>query len=340
MAQIGNVLRRKVAFNVVKRSSVASYSSSNDLWTASGITMTSKVSLEEKSSEVFMNHAKLHSEQISFATPFADAVAPLPVEMEEAEATARQVNINISYATPFSDAVGPRYSEDIKPIPSSAKLSGENLTNLSFASPESDFCAPLPVSAEEEGQYAARLAEIWANFSFASPESDFTAPSTIEIEESIATARDIANHYSFSSPESDFTQPLLVKTHAELPKTRAAAEESSEQARVITSSIPPFQIEAVNDAWVKLCGFSPDETRSQTLELLQGPMTPLHITQRIADATKAGLAQEATLTNYRKDGTSFKNRLRIQPLDDGSMLGVLEETSHEAQDGHKVMGYM
>ena len=152
-------------------------------------------------------------------------------------------------------------------------------------------------------------------------------------------AQEVAQTFSFSSPESDFCKPTLKRLHDDVPVTAEAAVTPSPQARVITSPIAPFRILAVNDAWMGLCGFSELESKSHTLGLLQGPKTDAAILQKLAVGAQAGMAQEAVLTNYRKDGSAFKNRLRIQPLTDGTMLGVLEEVSMDVQEGHRSMGY-
>jgi len=259
---------------------------------------------------------------------------PSTSEQRESAELADLIAREISFATPFADVMGPRFAADIEEITTSTSRQS---TTLSFSSPESDFVAPSELEIQNS---TLRAIEVGSNFSFAGAESDFCAPTLHEMNECAERANEVNARFSFASPESDFTAPLLRIMHEDLPITRDAALEASSQARVITSAIPPFQILSVNDAWIGLCGFDISESRAKTLNLLQGPETDNDIIRRISETANAGLAQEAVLTNYRKNGEKFKNRLKIQPLDDGTMLGVLEEVNINESEKHVSLGYM
>ena len=50
----------------------------------------------------------------------------------------------------------------------------------------------------------------------------------------------------------------VAEPYAAVPNTLEDALQESKDARVVTSATRPFVIEHVNDAWVRLCGFSAD----------------------------------------------------------------------------------
>lgn len=87
-----------------------------------------------------------------------------------------------------------------------------------------------------------------------------------------------------------------------------------------------------NTAWEALCGYSASEVVGKTNQLLQGPDTCCETTERLMSALQGGLVEtQATLFNYRKDGTGFWNYLTVQRIDfpgcDGLWLhaGFLQE---------------
>lgn len=88
----------------------------------------------------------------------------------------------------------------------------------------------------------------------------------------------------------------------------------------------------MNRAWEDLCGYSYVESKGNTLgQLLHGPDTDVTgatnlIYQLIQNQQEVG----TTLVNYRKDGSSFRNRIRCGPLVDAShrithYVGVLQQ---------------
>lgn len=123
-----------------------------------------------------------------------------------------------------------------------------------------------------------------------------------------------------------------------VPKTLNDALAESDEARVITAVQRPFVIEHVNGAWIKLCGYEPDECKGKTLEILQGPETSKDTINAIGANAALGHAHSAFLTNYSKCGSKFSNFLRIFPLVDDKngnadithMLGVLQDVAAAA----------
>lgn len=89
---------------------------------------------------------------------------------------------------------------------------------------------------------------------------------------------------------------------------------------VVTKATPPFAIVHVNDAWCELCDMKREEVvGKQSLNCIQGPLTDGTIVRTAMDRL---LTQnepvEMILTNYKKGGHPFINRVEIEPLADSS----------------------
>ena len=68
-----------------------------------------------------------------------------------------------------------------------------------------------------------------------------------------------------------------------------------------------------NAAWLKTCGYKREEVINMTNCILQGPLTESDKVREINDATKSGKGIYIDITNYKKDGMPFRNRLTISP---------------------------
>jgi len=98
----------------------------------------------------------------------------------------------------------------------------------------------------------------------------------------------------------------------------------------------------VNEAFEMTTGYSFEEAVGRNCRFLQGPDTdPAHVAS-IRDAVEAGREHAVDILNYRKDGTSFLNRLLMTPIYDDedethivSFLGIqtakLDPTSDAAR---------
>ena len=75
----------------------------------------------------------------------------------------------------------------------------------------------------------------------------------------------------------------VAEPYTAVPNTLEDALQESKDARVVTSTTRPFVIEHVNDAWVRLCGFSADEAVGKTLACLQGPLSERDEITKIVD---------------------------------------------------------
>jgi PAS domain S-box-containing protein len=63
-------------------------------------------------------------------------------------------------------------------------------------------------------------------------------------------------------------------------------------------------------------GYPPREVLGRNCRFLQGPDTDPRAVQAIRDALSTGTAITIDILNYRKDRSSFWNRLRIRPVRD------------------------
>lgn len=97
----------------------------------------------------------------------------------------------------------------------------------------------------------------------------------------------------------------------------AAAVRTTRMPMLITDPHQPDNpIVFVNDAFSKLTGYERDEILGHNCRFLQGPGTNKDDVARIRNAIARKEAIEVDLLNYRKDGSSFWNRLLISPVFD------------------------
>ena len=82
-------------------------------------------------------------------------------------------------------------------------------------------------------------------------------------------------------------------------------------------SLPDNPMIFVSDEFENQTGYSPDEAVGRNCRFLQGPETDPHAVEAIRNALNAQTRFTIDILNYRKDGSSFVNRLRIRPIYDG-----------------------
>jgi PAS domain S-box-containing protein len=97
----------------------------------------------------------------------------------------------------------------------------------------------------------------------------------------------------------------------------AAAVRATRMPMVVTDpGQPDNPIVFVNDAFSKLTGFAREEIIGRNCRFLQGPETDQGEVTRLRDAIAARTSVELELLNYKKDGTTFWNRVLISPVFD------------------------
>lgn len=95
----------------------------------------------------------------------------------------------------------------------------------------------------------------------------------------------------------------------------AAAMRATRMPMLITDpSHPDNPIVFVNDAFLKLTGYSRKETLGRNCRFLQGPGTNLDDVNKVRTAITDQQSIEIDLLNYRKDGTPLWNRLLVSPV--------------------------
>ena len=98
----------------------------------------------------------------------------------------------------------------------------------------------------------------------------------------------------------------------------AAAVRATRMPMLITDPRQPDNpIVFVNDAFGRLTGYSRGETLGRNCRFLQGSGTSAADVSKIRDAIERRVPIEIELLNYRKNGSTFWNKLLISPVFDG-----------------------
>lgn len=107
--------------------------------------------------------------------------------------------------------------------------------------------------------------------------------------------------------------PVLAVPECDAPF--AAAVSATRMPMIVTDPHQPDNpIIFVNDAFVQLSGYGRDELLGQNCRFLQGPGTNPDDITKVRNAIARRESIEIDLLNYRKDGTSFWNRLLVSPV--------------------------
>lgn len=77
---------------------------------------------------------------------------------------------------------------------------------------------------------------------------------------------------------------------------------------------PDLPLVFVNDAFCRITGYAREDVIGRNCRFLQGPETEPDAVDAIRDAIAHGQKCVVDLTNYREDGTPFRNRLSIVPV--------------------------
>ncbi len=109
--------------------------------------------------------------------------------------------------------------------------------------------------------------------------------------------------------------PDKLKAESRRGDPFAAAVRATRMPMIITD---PSQydnpIVFVNDAFLKLTGYSRLEVIGRNCRFLQGPETDSAAIDRLRDAIRQEVDVRVDLLNYRKDGSTFHNALFVGPV--------------------------
>lgn len=121
-------------------------------------------------------------------------------------------------------------------------------------------------------------------------------------------------HERFTDNFPDFKGfPVTVDN---LQRVISSTDWGQSNAVVVTSSTAPYPITHVNKAWEGLCGFTEEQVRGKTFRSLgiQGDFTDANAIQALSRKLSGKERAAVHLTNAAKDGTLFRNYLRVAPL--------------------------
>ncbi|MEE7448933.1 histidine kinase [Methylobacterium radiotolerans] len=111
--------------------------------------------------------------------------------------------------------------------------------------------------------------------------------------------------------------PDKLKAEANRGDPFAAAVRATQMPMIVTD---PAQydnpIVFVNDAFLKLTGYTRLEVIGRNCRFLQGPDTEPAAVDRLSDSVRREEDIRVDLLNYRKDGSTFQNALYVGPVRD------------------------
>jgi PAS domain S-box-containing protein len=110
---------------------------------------------------------------------------------------------------------------------------------------------------------------------------------------------------------SDFgvTRDRLIALRRQLDAVRASIV-------VADARLPDMPIIYVNAQFFEVTGYRPSEVLGRNCRFLQGAGSEPEVVAQIRTAIELKRTCSVVITNYRKDGTSFRNELTISPLMD------------------------
>ncbi len=129
--------------------------------------------------------------------------------------------------------------------------------------------------------------------------------------------------WSASEARSDIHQePTRVGSGPRLRLLEAAVVHAGDSVVITDAELdsPGPRIVYVNPAFEKLTGYTLDEVRGNTPRILQGPLTDRSLMKQLRDDLTAERSFEGCTYNYRKDGSPYIVRWRIEPIREGGRV--------------------
>lgn len=105
----------------------------------------------------------------------------------------------------------------------------------------------------------------------------------------------------------------------------ASIELSPIATAVTLTTRPDNPLVAVNQPFCELTGYSREEVLGRNCRMLAGPDTEPEARAALRDAISNGVPAMVELSNYRKDGSLFRNAVMIAPLRnrEGDLIGFV-----------------
>ena len=110
----------------------------------------------------------------------------------------------------------------------------------------------------------------------------------------------------------------MTSNDLDTERLRSLLQDDEVEMSVVFSdpSLPDNPMIFVSDEFEHQTGYRPEEAIGRNCRFLQGPDTNPHTVEAIRQALKAETVFTIDILNYRKDGSTFMNRLRIRPIYD------------------------
>jgi PAS domain S-box-containing protein len=106
----------------------------------------------------------------------------------------------------------------------------------------------------------------------------------------------------------------FLKGQPEKTNHHRSIDPSTQSISIADARRPDCPLIYVNRGFEHLTGYTRDECRGLNCRILQGPQTDRASVERIRLAARSGEPLIVDLLNYRKDGSTFWNRLSLKPV--------------------------
>jgi len=210
-------------------------------------------------------------------------------------------------------------------------------TSIPFSSPDITWCS-LSTNDVKTSLHKNIIPPVITSLSFSTPISDFCESYRGETPLTYSKKKQIIPFYtdiSYSTPLADFIGKYPNESIKIMKgKTIIEALAPSTDARIITTADNNFEIQHVNEAWTRLCGYSNEECYGKTLNIIQGQDTDKKITKELVYLLQKNNSAQAIIVNYDKWGRRFNNHLSVEPIISNytgnvtHYLGVLKDIEH------------
>nr|WP_272922937.1 EAL domain-containing protein [Halomonas icarae] len=130
---------------------------------------------------------------------------------------------------------------------------------------------------------------------------------------------------------------------ARLLTLERSVEASINGVTIVDATQPGMPLIFVNQAFSRITGYGKEEVQGRNCRFLQGPETDPEAVMKIRRSLVARREVSVTLRNYRKNGESFWNELKISPVSNRHgeithFVGVANDVTQQIEDA-KVLAY-